>query len=195
MMHRTFISLAALAASFASAAQPAASEFERWSIAACTDARELGDVVYEKSGAETQRFARFDWQQLGCWARLDNSGKEPLGVVEYYYALRRSDYTDSPQGAQRLPFTTGLGAEAYRLYFKRLDGRWSLVAYQPTGNNLSTILSQNRTSGPVLVDADFRDRKGTWEVAVKAMESLTQVPANTKCGHSGDGKVICAPQS
>jgi len=192
-MRHLLIALSSMLASSLVQAQTAPTEFERWAISSCVDAKDVGEVVYEKAGSQLDRFAKFDWQQLGCWGKLDASGKEPVGVVEYYYALRRSEYTNSAQAAQKLAITAGMGAEAYRLYFKHLDGKWTLVAYQSMGNNLSALLSSQRPPSPILYGADFRVRKGIWEVAVKAMERMTQAAANTKCSQGEDGKVVCAP--
>lgn len=168
-------------------------EFQRWAVNACVDAKSLGEVIFEKAGAQPDRFAKFDWQQLGCWGKTDAAGGEPVGILNYYIALRRSQYTQSAQAAEKLPIAEGLGGEGYRLYFKRLEGKWSLVAYQSIGTNFQSMLGQTSPSQPVLSGPDFRARKGIWEVAIRAMEKVSQVPANTKCNQGEESKVICAP--
>ena len=91
--------IAFVALAFSQAAH--AVEFENWALDACVCGKQIGEVIYQKPDASTERFAKFDWQQLSCTWKVDRSGRAPTGVLVYAFALRRSDFASSPESARR----------------------------------------------------------------------------------------------
>jgi hypothetical protein len=168
------------------------SDFKNWALEQCVKANKPGEAIFEKAGDSNAPYAKFDWQQAACSSDVDTSGSQPTGVITYYMALRRSEFVKTAQAARLSPISVSLSVHVYKLYFRRLDGRWGVVAYRPLANTLTTALSEYLapTDGQVFYKNDFAGRKGIWEVPVAAMAPMLGVAANTACAARD---VICAP--
>ena len=188
---RVLAAAAAVAAS-ASAGAEDASDFKEWVRTKCLKANVVGEALYEKTDGSSEPYAKFDWQQAACHFKVDSSGNQQTGVVDYYFALRRSEFVKTASSARRAPIAVPLSVHAYRLYYRRLNGQWGVVAYRPVANSLTTALSQhlNPSEGQLFKNSDFAVRKGMGEVAVAAMAPMLGIEANTNCAAAG---VICSP--
>lgn len=181
-----------VAASHGTAKAEDPSDFKSWAVERCVKANKPGDVIFEKLDGSEAPYAKFDWQQAACSADFEASGGQPTGVITYYIALRRSEFMKTAQAARQSPISVSLSVHVYKLYFRRLDGRWSVVAYRPVANTLTTALMEYMapSNGQVFYKDDFASRRGIWEVPVAAMAPILDVAANKGCVARD---VICAP--
>jgi hypothetical protein len=184
----------AVAASHGTVKAEDPAEFKNWAVEQCVKANKPGEVIFEKTDGSEAPYAKFDWQQAACSSDVETSGGQPTGVVTYYMALRRSEFMKTPAAARQAPISVSLSVHVYKLYFRRLEGRWGVVAYRPVANTLTTALSEYMasTDGQVFYKNDFASRKGIWEVPVAAMAPMLGVAANTACAARD---VVCAPAS
>jgi len=170
-----------------------AKDSETWALDACVRGKQIAEAVYQKSGTSPDRYAKFDWQQLGCTWKVDRSAQTPLGVLTYTYALRRSDFSSSADAARKASAAIGLGASSYRLYFRSTEDKWEVVGYQSLGDSLSSVRDEGKQVGPVLTASDFKGRRAIDEIAIAAMGPVLGVRPNTVCAESEKTVVVCAP--
>lgn len=189
-MRTNLLPLPLLLGGLCQAAEPAP-EFKDWAQAACVKAAKLGEVVYERRDGSSERFAKFDWQQVECIKKVDTSGKAPTGVVDYIFALRRTDFVATAEAAQRQPASTGLGTAGYRLYYRAIEGRWQPVAYRPLGSSYTVIQTADSRSEPLRMFNDAAAARSLGAVPTRAMAPLLNIAANTACSPAKDVDVVC----